>query len=57
MFGVVTKAHLGTGSMALYIAVPAAIGIAHRPDQVSVRDAGALGLAGSAACDGLARCR
>ncbi|MEV0640970.1 NADP-dependent oxidoreductase [Streptomyces sp. NPDC050619] len=54
VFGVVTKAHLGTGSMAQYVAVPAAIGIAHRPERVSVRDAGALGLAGTAAFDGLA---
>ncbi|MEU2281769.1 NADP-dependent oxidoreductase [Streptomyces sp. NPDC013178] len=54
VFGVVTKAHLGTGSMAQYVAVPAAIGIAHRPDRVSGRDAGALGLAGTAAFDGLA---
>ncbi|MEU0455509.1 hypothetical protein ABZ322_21360 [Streptomyces sp. NPDC006129] len=37
------SAHLGTGSMAQYVAVPAAIGIAHRPDGVLVRDAGALG--------------
>ena len=57
VFGVVTKAHLGTGSMAQYVAVPAAVGIAHRPDRVSVRDAGALGLAGTAAFDGLALLR
>ncbi|GAB3982706.1 hypothetical protein GCM10029978_087170 [Actinoallomurus acanthiterrae] len=54
MFGVVTKPYLGTGSLAHYVTVPAAIGVAHRPDQVSVRDAGALGLAGAAAVDGLA---
>jgi ABC-2 type transport system permease protein len=54
VFGVVTKAHLGTGSMAQYVAVPGAIGIAHRLDGVSLRDAGALGLAGTAAFDGLA---
>ncbi|MET7520188.1 NADP-dependent oxidoreductase [Streptomyces sp. NPDC005480] len=54
VFGVVTKAHLGTGSMAQYVAVPAAIGITRRPAGVSVRDAGALGLAGTAAFDGLA---
>jgi NADPH:quinone reductase-like Zn-dependent oxidoreductase len=54
VFGAVVKDHLGTGSMAQYVAVPAAIGITHRPDEVSVRDAGALGLAGTAAFDGLA---
>ncbi|MEU2042284.1 NADP-dependent oxidoreductase [Nocardia niwae] len=54
VFGVVTKEHLGTGSMAQYVAVPGAIGITHRPAGVSVRDGGALGLAGTAAFDGLA---
>lgn len=54
VFGVVAKEHLGTGSMAQYVTVPAAIGIARRPEGVSVRDAGALGLAGTAAFDGLA---
>ncbi|WP_198678346.1 zinc-binding dehydrogenase [Streptomyces sp. Go-475] len=41
-------------SRAQYVAVPAAIGIAHRPDGVLVRDAGALGLAGTAAFGGVA---
>ncbi|MEU0407653.1 zinc-binding dehydrogenase [Streptomyces griseorubiginosus] len=50
----VTKAHLGTGSMAQYVAVPAAAGIAHLPHGVLVRDAGALGPAGTVAFDGLA---
>ncbi|MGJ5894723.1 NADP-dependent oxidoreductase [Streptomyces sp. V2] len=54
VFGVDAKAYLGAGSMAQYVAVPAAVGITHRPDGVSVRDAGALGLAGTAAFDGLA---
>jgi hypothetical protein len=35
--------------MAQYVTVPAAIGVAHRPDGISERDAGALGVAGSAA--------
>ncbi|MEU2542383.1 hypothetical protein [Streptomyces iakyrus] len=48
------KDFAGTGSMAQYVAVFAALGIAHRPDRVSVRDAGALGLTGTAAFDGLA---
>lgn len=54
VFGVVTKPYLGTGSMAQYVTVPAAGGVAHLPEQVSVREAGALGLAGTAAVDGLA---
>lgn len=54
VFGVVTKAYLGTGSMAQYVTVPAAVGVARLPDGVSVRDAGAVGLAGTAAVDGLA---
>jgi NADPH:quinone reductase-like Zn-dependent oxidoreductase len=54
VFGVVTKAHLGTGSMAEYVTVPAAIGVTRLPGEVSVRDAGALGLAGTAASDALA---
>src|SRR5437764_656961 len=54
VFGVVTKQHLGTGSMAQYVTVPAAIGVARRPAAVSVRDAGALGLAATAAHDALA---
>ncbi|MGW0202433.1 NADP-dependent oxidoreductase [Nonomuraea sp. NPDC003201] len=54
VFGVVTKPHLGTGSLAQYVAVPAAIGVARLPEGASVREAGALGLAGTAASDGLA---
>jgi NADPH:quinone reductase-like Zn-dependent oxidoreductase len=54
VFGVVTKPHLGTGSMAQFVTVPAAIGVARLPEGVTVRDAGALGLAGAAAVDGLA---
>jgi NADPH:quinone reductase-like Zn-dependent oxidoreductase len=54
VFGVVTKSHLGTGAMAQYVTVPVAIGVAPLPEGVSVRDAGALGLAGTAAFDGLA---
>jgi NADPH:quinone reductase-like Zn-dependent oxidoreductase len=54
VFGVVTKAYLGTGSMAQYVTVPAGIGVARLPEGVSARDAGALGLAGTAAFDALA---
>jgi NADPH:quinone reductase-like Zn-dependent oxidoreductase len=53
VFGVVTKPFLGTGSLAQYVAVPTAIGVARLPDGVSMRDAGALGLAGSAAVSSL----
>jgi NADPH:quinone reductase-like Zn-dependent oxidoreductase len=35
--------------MAQYVTVPAAIGVARRPDGITERDAGALGLAGRAA--------
>jgi NADPH:quinone reductase-like Zn-dependent oxidoreductase len=54
VFGVVTKSHLGTGSMAHYVTVPAAIGVARLPEGVPMLDAGALGLAGTAAFDALA---
>jgi NADPH:quinone reductase-like Zn-dependent oxidoreductase len=54
VFGVVSKPHLGTGSMAQYVTVPVGIGVAHLPEGVPVRTAGALGLAGTAAFDGLA---
>jgi NADPH:quinone reductase-like Zn-dependent oxidoreductase len=54
VFGVVMKAHLGTGSMAQYVTVPAATGVARLPEGVSARDSGALGLAGTAAFDTLA---
>lgn len=48
-FGVVMKPELRDGSIAEYVTVPAAFGIAHRPGEVGVGDAGALGLAGAAA--------
>jgi NADPH:quinone reductase-like Zn-dependent oxidoreductase len=51
VFGVVTKLFLGAGSLAEYVTVPAAHGVAHIPAGLSVRDAGALGLAGTAALD------
>lgn len=53
VFGVVTKPFLGTGSLAHYVTVPAAIGVAPIPAGVKVEDAGALGLAGTAALDSL----
>lgn len=51
VFGVVMKSFLGTGSLAEHVTVPAAYGVARIPDGLSVRDAGALGLAGTAALD------
>ncbi|MBP2329050.1 NADPH:quinone reductase-like Zn-dependent oxidoreductase [Kibdelosporangium banguiense] len=53
VFGVVMKPFLGAGSLAEYVTVPASYGVAHIPDELSVRDAGALGLAGTAALDTL----
>jgi NADPH:quinone reductase-like Zn-dependent oxidoreductase len=51
VFGVVMKPFLGAGSLAQYVAVPADSGIVPIPEGLSVRDAGALGLAGAAALD------
>lgn len=46
VFGVVTKEFLGDGSIAEYVTVSAAVGIAHTPDHVTDHEAAALGLAG-----------
>ncbi|WP_225993006.1 NADP-dependent oxidoreductase [Actinomadura rudentiformis] len=51
VFGVVMKPFLGSGSLAQYVTVPAAYGVAPIPEGLSVQDAGALGLAGTAALD------
>lgn len=51
VFGVVMKPFLGTGSLAEYVTVPAGYGVAAIPEGLEVRDAGALGLAGTAARD------
>ncbi|MER6000474.1 NADP-dependent oxidoreductase [Nonomuraea angiospora] len=53
VFGVVMKPFLGTGSLAQYVTVSAAYGVAPVPDGLSVQEAGALGLAGTAALDSL----
>ncbi|MGW3961440.1 NADP-dependent oxidoreductase [Amycolatopsis sp. NPDC005003] len=53
VFGVVMKPFLGTGSLAEYVTVSAAYGVALRPAELDVREAGALGLAGTAALDAL----
>lgn len=54
VFGVVMKPFLGTGSLAEYVTVSAAYGVARIPEGLEVKDAGALGLAGTAAFDSLA---
>ena len=53
VFGVVMTPVLQAGTMAQYAAVPATYGLARIPDGLSARDAGALGLAGTAALDSL----
>ncbi|MFB4285611.1 NADP-dependent oxidoreductase [Nonomuraea sp. MTCD27] len=53
VFGVVMKPFLGTGSLAEYVTVPAGHGIAPIPQGLGVQEAGALGLAGTAALDSL----
>ncbi|SFH21961.1 NADPH:quinone reductase [Streptomyces mirabilis] len=53
VFGVVMKPFLGTGSLAQYVTVSAAIGVAPIPSGLKAEDAGALGLAGTAALDSL----
>jgi len=51
VFGVVSQAYLGEGSFAEYVTVPTAMGLAPIPDTVTFEEAGALGLAGTAAID------
>ncbi|MET8330804.1 NADP-dependent oxidoreductase [Streptomyces sp. NPDC005181] len=51
VFGVVMKPFLGTGSLAQYVTVTAAYGVAPIPAGLSIQDAGAVGLAGTAALD------
>jgi len=53
VFGVVMQPVLGTGSLAEYVTVSAGYGVADLPEGLRVRDAGALGLAGTAALDAL----
>ena len=49
VFGVVLKPYLGAGSLAQYVTVPAAHGVAHIPEGLTMGDAGALGVAGTTA--------
>ncbi|MEV4364899.1 NADP-dependent oxidoreductase [Nonomuraea sp. NPDC004186] len=53
VFGVVMKPFVGTGSLAEYVTVSAGYGVAPIPEGLGVREAGALGLAGTAALDSL----
>ncbi|MFI8186501.1 NADP-dependent oxidoreductase [Actinacidiphila glaucinigra] len=53
VFGVIMKPFLGTGSLAEYVTVSAGYGVTHVPAGLDVKDAGALGLAGTAAFDSL----
>jgi len=53
VFGVVMKPVLQVGTLAQYATVPAAYGLARIPQGLSVQDAGALGLAGTAALNSL----
>lgn len=53
VFGVVMKPVLQDGTLAQYATVPAGYGLARIPEGLSVQDAGALGLAGTAALNSL----
>jgi NADPH:quinone reductase-like Zn-dependent oxidoreductase len=53
VFGVVTKPALGTGSLGEYVTVPTAVGLARVPDGLTLAQAGALGLAGTAALNAI----
>ncbi|PTL71911.1 NADPH:quinone reductase [Rathayibacter caricis DSM 15933] len=53
VFGVVSKAVLGDGSIGEYVTVPAAMGIAKLPEGIGFTEAAALGLAGTAAFDAI----
>ncbi|WP_409474102.1 NADP-dependent oxidoreductase [Streptomyces sp. HC307] len=51
VFGVMMKPFLGTGTLAEYVTVSAEYGVTVIPEGLDVTDAGALGLAGTAALD------
>jgi NADPH:quinone reductase-like Zn-dependent oxidoreductase len=53
VFGVVTKPFLGTGSLGEYVTVPTMVGLARIPDGLPTAEAGALGLAGTAALNAI----
>ncbi|MBP2369695.1 NADP-dependent oxidoreductase [Pseudonocardia parietis] len=54
VFGVAMKPFLGSGALAEYVTVSAGYGVAHIPAGLDLTDAGALGLAGTAALDSVA---
>ncbi len=49
VFGVVTKAYLGDGSLAEYVTVDTAVGLAKLPEGIDLTTGATLGLAGTAA--------
>ncbi|GAA4994725.1 NADP-dependent oxidoreductase [Yinghuangia aomiensis] len=53
VFGVIMRPTLGQGGFAEYVAVPAGYGIARIPDGLDFEQAGALGLAGTAALNAI----
>jgi NADPH:quinone reductase-like Zn-dependent oxidoreductase len=53
VFGVVMKPFLGTGSLGEYATVPTMVGLARIPDGLPTAEAGALGLAGTAALNAI----
>lgn len=54
VFGVVMRPYLGDGGLGEYVSVPEGFGVARIPTGLAVSDAGALGLAGTAAHDAVA---
>ncbi|MEU1435109.1 NADP-dependent oxidoreductase [Streptomyces sp. NPDC005786] len=53
VFGVALKPYLGGGALAEYVTVNAGFGVAPIPEGLDVKDAGGLGLAGTAALNSL----
>ena len=49
MFGVLMREYVADGTLADYVIVPEAIGLARLPQELDAATAGALGLAGAAA--------
>ncbi|MDQ0578758.1 NADP-dependent oxidoreductase [Streptomyces rishiriensis] len=54
VFGVAMKPYLGSGALAEYLTVSAGYGVAPIPAGLDIKDAGALGLAGTAALNSVA---
>jgi NADPH:quinone reductase-like Zn-dependent oxidoreductase len=53
VFGALMKPVLQEGTLSQYVTVPAAYGLAHIPEGLSLQEAGALGVAGTAALNSL----